>query len=151
METDVRGKVPASYWVIAVLGAIWNGYGAVDYLMSKLRNMDFLIAATGSAEAANQMLAMLDAMPLWAQVLWGLGVWGSVAGSALMLVRSRHAVTAFLVSLLAAALSFVYQATLTMPAALDTPAMKIMPFFILGVIALLLWYCRRCRDRGWLR
>lgn len=151
MSATVTGRVPASYWIVTALGLVWNGYGAFDYLMTRLRNMDFLTAAAGSPETAQEMLAMIDAMPWWAQMLWGLGVWSSVLGSVLMVARSRHAVPAFLVSLIAAVLSFAYQSTLTMPAALDTPAMQVMPAVILGVIALLWFYCRRCAARGTLR
>lgn len=151
MEAEKGGNVPVSFWVIAVLGLVWNSFGGYDYIMSKLQNMDYLAGVTGDEALAREMLAMLDAMPVWAHVLWGLGVWSSVLGSVLMLVRSRHAVSAFLVSLVAAALSFAYQATLTMPPGLDSAAMKIMPLFILAVIAFLWWYCRRSTQQGLLR
>lgn len=144
-------KVPLSFWVVAGLGLLWNAFGGYDYLMTKLRNMDYLTSVAGSPETANAMLAMIEGMPTWAHFLWGLGVWSSVAGSLLMLARSRHAATAFLVSLAAAALSFAYQATLTMPPGLDSAAMKIMPLFILGVIAFLWWYCRNEAKKGTLR
>ncbi len=151
VDANAGGKVPLSFWVVAVLGLVWNGFGAFDYLKTRMRDMEYLTSVTGSESLAGEMLAMIDTMPLWAQALWGLGVWSSVLGSILMLIRSRYAVSAFLLSLVTAALSFAYQATLTMPAGLDTIAMKIMPFFILGVIAFLWWYCRRCAQQGLLR
>lgn len=151
MNAINAGKVPTSYWVVTGLGLLWNAYGGVDYLMTKLRNMDFLIGVAGSEATAKEMLAMIEGMPVWAHALWGLGVWASVLGSVLMLMRSRHAVSVFLVSLIAAALSFAYQATLTVPAALDGPMMKIMPLVILGAIALLWRYCRKSTQQGLLR
>ena len=141
----------AVFWLIAVVSLIWNGFGGYDYLMSKLRNMDYLSGVTGDQALAEQMLAMLDSMPVWAHVLWGLGVWSSVLGSVLLLMRSRHAVPVFLVSLVAAGLSFAYQFTLTMPPGLDSPAMKIMPLFILGAIMLQWWWARRKVADGTLR
>ncbi len=144
-EVSNRGvsKAGVLFWVLAGLSLLWNGFGGYDYLMSKLRNMDYLLGVTGDRALAEQMLAMLDAMPIWAHALWGLGVWSSVLGSILLLVRSRHAPAVFLVSLIAAALSFAYQLTLTMPPELDSPEMKIMPLFILGAIALQWWWARR--------
>ncbi|MGQ2936914.1 MAG: hypothetical protein ACT6RK_22730, partial [Sphingopyxis sp.] len=53
--------------------------------------------------------AYFASFPVWANIGWALGVWGSLLGSLLLLVRSRHAVTAFLVSLIGLALSSVYQ------------------------------------------
>lgn len=144
-------KVPLSFWIVSGLGLLWNAFGGYDYLMTKMRNMDYLASAAGSEANAKTMLAMIEAMPIWAHALWGLGVWSSVAGSLLMLARSRHAVTAFLVSLVAAALSFAYQATLDVPPELDSPAMKVMPLVILGVIAFLWWYCRNEARKGTLR
>jgi hypothetical protein len=144
-------KVSVTYWVAALLSLIWNGFGGYDYLMTKLRNMDYLTSMVGTPELAQQMLAMVEGMPLWAHALWGLGVWSSVLGSLLLLARSRHAVIVFLVSLVAAGLSFAYQATLTMPPGLDTPAMKIMPLVILGAIVLQWWWARRKLTDGTLR
>lgn len=152
MNTETQGgKVPPSFWVVSGLGLLWNAFGGYDYLMTKMRNMDYLTSVAGSPETANAMLAMIEGMPIWAHFLWGLGVWSSVAGSLLMLARSRHAVTAFLTSLVAAAVSFAYQATLDMPPGMDSMAMKIMPLVILGAIAFLWWYCRNEAAKGTLR
>lgn len=139
------------YWIAALASLIWTSFGGFDYLMSKLRDVQYLAGATGSEEGARQMLAMIDAMPLWAHFLWGLGVWSSVLGAVLLLLRSRFAAPAFLVSLVAAALSFAHQATLTMPEALNTPASKVMPLVILAGIVVQWWWARRQAARGVLR
>ena len=96
VDANAGGKVPLSFWVIAELGLVWNSFGAFDYLKTRMRDMEYLTSVTGSESLAGEMLAMIDTMPLWAQALWGLGVWSSVLGSILMLIRSRHAVSAFL-------------------------------------------------------
>lgn len=152
MNDSVTGAKPgAAYWIVGAVSLLWNGFGGYDYLMSKLRNMDYLTSAVGGDGAlAQQMLDMLDAMPVWAHFLWGLGVWSSVLGSVLLLMRSRHAVPVFMVSLIAAALSFAYQFTLTKPAGLDTPVMKVMPLVILAGIVLQWWWARRSAAKGWL-
>jgi hypothetical protein len=151
-DTASPARVSAGYWIVAAVSLLWNGFGGYDYVMTKLANMDYLTGAVGGdAALAQQMLDLTEAMPLWAHVLWALGVWSSVLGSLLLLARSRHAVSAFIVSLVTAALSFAYQATLTMPAALDTPAMKVMPVFILAAIVLQWWWARRKLADGTLR
>jgi hypothetical protein len=66
-------------------------------------------------------------------------------------MRSRHAVTAFLISLVAAALSFLYQFTLDLPPAMDTAVSKVMPVVILAAIVLQWWYARRQTATGVLR
>jgi hypothetical protein len=152
MNTGATGTKPgAVYWIVGAVSLLWNGFGGYDYVMTRLKNMDYLVSVVGGDQAlAQQMLDMIEGMPIWAQFLWGLGVWSSVLGSVLLLMRSRHAVPVFMVSLGAAALSFAYQMTLTMPPGLDTGMMKIMPLVILGAIVLQWWWARQSLAKGWL-
>lgn len=138
MNGTIGGKVPLSFRVVAGLGLIWNAFGAYLYLWSKLDPVSAL------AQASPAMQDYVASMPLWAHIGWSLGIWGSVAGSVLMVLRSRHAVPAFLVSLAGAALSYLGQAL----GGVFEPALSI---FILLVIAFLWHYSRRCTAQGLLR
>lgn len=126
------------FWTVAIIGFLWNCIGAYFYVLARL-NPD---AVMGSASV--EMRDYVASMPLWADVGYGFGVWGSIAGSVLMLLRSRHAVTAFWASLIGAIVSFSGQAL----AGVLRPA---EPLVILAVIALLLWYSRRAAAQGILR
>ena len=141
-------RVPWHLWLVGGLSLLWNAFGATDYTLTRLRNLDYL----GSMGDPDVILAYIDAMPLYAQVGWGLGVWGSLAGSLLLLMRSRHAVTAFGVSLLGAVLSFAGQYLgPPPPAEMSEGAMKYMPLFIVALVVLQLWYASRQRAAGALR
>lgn len=138
MDSPQAAKAPLSFWVISLLGLLWNSFGAYLYLLSKL---DPETALTGATPA---MRAYIEAMPVWAHVGWSLGIWGSLLGSVLMLIRSRHAVTAFLVSLLGALTSFAAQAMAgVLPVGLSVG--------IALVIAFLWWFCRNEAAKGMLR
>ncbi len=100
---NVAVKTPWHLWVVGAVSLVWNAFGAVDYVMTKIQNPDYLAAFTPEQQA------WFTGFPVWANAGWALGVWGSVLGSLLLLVRSRHAVTAFLVSLVGLALSSIYQ------------------------------------------
>jgi hypothetical protein len=128
-------KVPGSYWAVSVLGALWNAFGGYLYTAS---NMGDKSVTEG---APPEMLAYIADMPTWAHAGWASGIWGSVLGSVLMLMRSRHAATAFLVSLIGALVSYFAQ----FQAGVLSPAQPIM---ILAVILLLWWYCRRAAAQG---
>ena len=136
-----------AFWTVAIVSLLWNAFGGYDYTMSMSHNEAYLSQMGPPAE----IIAWLDAFPLWASIAYALGVWGSVAGSVLLLLRSRHAVTAFLVSLVSAAISFAAQMSAQLPPSLDSTAHKVMPAVILAIIALLWWYARRCAARGVLR
>lgn len=138
------GKVPTSYWVVTGLGLLWNAFGAYDYIMTRMRDAEYL-KGMGDPQA---VLAWIDSYPLYAQIGWGLGVWGSVVGSVLMVLRSRHAASAFVVSLVGAIVSFGYQFTHTVPAALDTTAGKVIPLVIMAVVLFLWRYSRKSAEQG---
>ena len=100
--TEVR-KTPVHLWIVGVVSLLWNAVGAFDYTMTKMQNADYLAAFTPEQQA------WFASFPLWANIGWALGVWGSVLGSLLLLARSRHAVSAFVVSLVGLAISCIYQ------------------------------------------
>lgn len=138
MEAYRVGKLPASFWVISVLGLLWNGFGAYLYLLAKLNPQGVM------ANAPPAMRDYVADMPLWAHIGWSVGIWGSFLGSVLMVLRSRHAVSAFLASLAGAVLSFAGQA---MAGVLGLGE----PLMILSVIVFLWWYGRHCQTQGLLR
>ncbi|WP_282949721.1 MULTISPECIES: hypothetical protein [unclassified Sphingopyxis] len=100
--TEVR-KTPVHLWIVGVVSLLWNAVGAFDYTMTKMQNAEYLAAFTPEQQA------WFATFPLWANIGWALGVWGSVLGSLLLLARSRHAVSAFAVSLVGLAISCIYQ------------------------------------------
>jgi hypothetical protein len=141
--------VPVHFWPVAVLSLLWNAFGGYDYAMSRSRSIDYLNQATQGH--ADIFLRWMDALPVWNQIAWPIGVWGSVLGSLLLLIRSRHAATAFLVSLAGAVISFGSEYAAGFPAELDTAAMKVMTVVILAAIVLFWWYSRRMQASGVLR
>ncbi len=131
-------RPPASFWVVSLLGLLWNGFGAYLYTLTNMGDAALL------ASAPPAMQDYIATMPLWAHGAWALGIWGSLAGSVLMLLRSHHAPAAFGISLLGAAGSFAAQGM----AGVLEPA---QPVLIVGLIAFQLWYARRAIVAGNLR
>ena len=148
MNDAAKGAAaPISFWIVSVVSLLWNGFGGYDYVMSRQRNVEYL----GQMGNAEELLAWIDAFPMWAQVLWPVGVWASVLGSVLLLLRSRHAVTAFFVSLIGAVGSFAGQMGSALPPSMDNTVNRVMPIAILVIIAALWWYARKVRSQGILR
>ena len=127
MNDTGTAKPATSFWVVAGLGFLWNSFGAYLYVMARLD------PATVMASAPQAMQDYVANMPLWANIGYGVGIWGSFLGSVLMLMRSRHAVTSFLASLLGALVSYAGQGM----AGVLTPA---EPTVILVVIVFLWWF-----------
>ena len=112
MATTYSGTTPKHLWIAGILSLLWNGYGAYDYLMTELDPVGYLSGAGFGPE----VVAWFESFPAWTIAAWAVGVWASVAGAVLLLLRSRHAVTAFLLSLVGALVSFGYQFTSDRPA-----------------------------------
>ena len=94
MQDTVQARVPMHLWIVGGVATLWNAFGCYDYLMTRMRNTDYLASVMPTVDP-NAMLAWIDAFPIWAQFGWGLGVWGGLAGSVLLLLRSRWAVWAW--------------------------------------------------------
>ncbi|GFE74162.1 hypothetical protein NTCA1_18110 [Novosphingobium sp. TCA1] len=124
---------------------MWNAFGCTDFSMTVTRNPEWL------APLSPEMIDWLDAAPSWTIVTWALGVWGGLAGSLLLLLRSRWAVAAFTVSLLGLAVNQIYPFVSDVPAMLTSPASIGITLVIWAVALFLLWYAMRLRSAGVLR
>ncbi len=136
---------PWHLWLVGVLSLLWNGYGGYDFIMSVTQG-----EAYWRASGMNQpMIDYFNAMPTWMYVPWVLGVWGAVAGSVLLLLRMKWAVQAFGLSLLGAAGNLIYGLMNPMTGLPpEMEAMKYMPWVIVIICALLLWYAWSMRKKG---
>jgi hypothetical protein len=91
-------------------------------------------------------------MPAWMYGPWVLGVWGAVAGSILLLLRSRWAMWAFGLSLVGAVVSLVHGLMNPMPPLPEAMAiLKYMPWMIVLIAIFLAWYAWTMTKRGVLR
>ena len=80
-----------------------------------------------------------------------MGVWGALIGSLLLLLRSRHAVMAFGISLVGLLGSTIHQMIADMPASLNTPGIWMFTAAIWLSVILLLWYAFRMTKKRILR
>jgi hypothetical protein len=146
MQQAVAARVPAHLWIVGILSLLWNAFGSYDYTMTNLHNQAYL------AQFPADQLAYFQSLPGWLTAFWALGVWGGLAGSVLLLARSRYAVWAFAVSLVGVIVSFGFQMFATqMPASMKEGPMAFMPLVIFVIAAFLLWYAMRESKSGVLR
>ncbi|HEX6741796.1 MAG TPA: hypothetical protein VF079_08400 [Sphingomicrobium sp.] len=146
MQQAVSARAPAHLWIVGIVALLWNAYGCFEYLMTMLRNPAFM------AKVPADQLAYMDSLPAWLTACWALGVWGGLAGSILLLLRSRYAVWAFIVSMFGAIIGLGYQMfALSMPASMTAGAMAAMPWVIILFCMFLTWYATNAAKKGLLR
>lgn len=139
-------KAPAHLWIVGGLSALWNAFGAYDYLMTQTANEAYL------AQFTAEQRVYFETFPALMDAAWACGVWGALLGSLLLLMRSRHAVLAFGLSLAGLAVSTVYQYALSAtPDGLMTGGMIALNVAIWIVAIALFVYAWKMRARGVLR
>lgn len=93
---------PRHLWIVGVVALLWNAMGAFDYVMTQTRNAGYM------ARFTPEQLEYFTGFPAWVDGAWALAVWGAVAGSVLLLLRSRWAGLAFLVSLVCMVITTIH-------------------------------------------
>mgnify|MGYP001816694166 FL=1 len=141
-------KTPVHLWIMGIVSLFWNAGGAFDYVMTRTNAAEYLAAQPDAR------LVMLDQAPLWFGFTWALGVWFSVIGALLLLMRSRFASFAFALSLIGFLGSSIYSYGIadggSMVAAAGTAAIAFT--IAIPVLLVLQWlYARAMTRRGVLR
>ncbi len=147
MDT-VKAKAPMHLWIVGILSALWNGFGAFDYFMTRTKGEDYIQSMMPTADVAG-IMTYIDSFPIYVSLGWGIGVWGGLAGSLLLLARSRHAVIAFALSALGAIVGVGWQLLNPAPvAAMHDGFNAAMPYVIIAIAIALFVYARAQRAKG---
>ena len=150
METAVQAS-PKHLWIVGGLATLWNAFGCYEYLMTRTQGAEYIQTMMPDVDAGAYM-AYINGFPLWASFGWGLGVWGGLIASILLLMRNRHAVLAYGLSLIGAVLGRGYQLmTPANVAGMDPTMSAIAPWLVIGIAIALLLYARSMRAKGVLR
>lgn len=143
MSESTATRAPVHLWIVGVLAILWNSYGCFDYLMTQTRNASYLASFTP------EQIAVWEQMPVWINAAWAVGVWGSLLGSILLLLRKRWAVHVLRLALLGAAVGIAYQVRVA-PQPLSTFECALTISILVVALALVL-YARWQVMRGVLR
>lgn len=136
-------RTPWHVWVVGVLTLLWNGVGALDYVMTQTRNQAYL------KEFTPEQLDYFFGFPAWVVACWALGVWGGVLGSLLLLLRKRLAVPVFVVSFVAMVCTTIYNFVLSNGMEMmGGPGALILSAVIFVIALALVFYSRAMRAKG---
>ena len=147
MATILPARAPWHLWAVGVISLLWNAMGAIDYSLTELHNQAYFDMGGMTPE----MIAYFNGFPAWAVAAWAIGVWSCLAGSIVLLVRSRLAAPAFALSLLGLAVTDYFSIAVAHPAAFDTTASTIFRIVLFAVTVFLTIYAWRMKAAGVLR
>lgn len=140
-------RAPIHLWIVGVVSLLWNAGGAIDYVAVKLQIPAYMDQLPAS------MTDFFNALPVWYSAAWAIGVWFSVLGSLLLLLRSRIAGSAFTLSLggLLAASYYSFVALDSSPMRDAGAGAMAFTAAIHVVLIMLILYARTMTRRGVLR
>jgi hypothetical protein len=143
--TTAASKPPTWYWVVSGLAVLWMLFGVMAWVMDLMT--DEAALATMS-EAQRQLYA---ARPQWLFAVYGVAIFGGLAGAIGLLLRKSWASLLLVVSLVAVIVQFGYT-FLAMHAVELLGAAAAIPFplviFLIGVA--LVWFASLSRKKGWI-
>ena len=137
--------VPWHLWVIGGLSLLWNAMGAADYTLTQMKFEPYMAGFT------EEQLDFFYGFPTWVVANWAIGVWSALAGSVLLLLRSKWAVWAWVLSLAALLIGTVYWYGFSNAYAVTGLGPAIFNGVLIVVAVLLLLYARTMAARGVLR
>ena len=89
-----------SFWLIWIVGLLWNAGGATNYVLQT--NPEIVSAMPASHQA------IVIGRPAWATGGFAIGVFGGVIGCVLLMLLNRSALYVFLVSLVGIVVTVIH-------------------------------------------
>ena len=124
MGNESPVKLNWSFWVVCIIGLVWNAGGALNYLMQT--NMEFV----SSMPATHQ--AIIVGRPIWATGGFAIGVFGGALGCILLLLRWRSSINIFLISLIGIIVTMVH----TIDVAMSDTKFSILEIIVMVILPL---------------
>tara|TARA_B110000881_G_C18136969_1_gene299583 strand:- start:68 stop:502 length:435 start_codon:yes stop_codon:yes gene_type:complete len=140
--TDNMNKPSTTFWVIGIIGLIWNSMGVEGYINRAYQTDRFKLMYT------QEQLDIIFNLPIWITAAFAIAVFSSVFACILFLMRKKVAKTFFLIGLIAAIIQTTYN-TFINPGkefygSIEYSMLIIIPLFSV----FLFWYSKKCADDG---
>ena len=138
MNEKIISRVHWSFWVIGIVGLIFNIMGCLNYISQMNAEM--------VASMPDSVRAIIESRPVWGTVAFAIAVFGGALGAILLLIRKSVAYYVFIASLVGAVVAQIPLLGLA-----DFPAgVLIGGLSQLIVSVFLIWYSKWAKRKGWI-
>jgi len=138
-------KVPAWFWVVAVIMLIWNLIGVGSFIQNMMMSEEALQALP---QAEQDLYANY---PNWTKVAFFVAVFGGAIGSLGLLLRKAWSRSILIVSLVAVIAQMIHSLFIAKAMDVYGPGAAIMPVMIILFGFFLVWFSNFGIRKGWLR
>lgn len=136
----VDKKIHWSFWIICVVGFVWNLLGAINFVVQMNPDMH-------EAYRETERLIIVG-RPIWATLGFAIAVFAGVLGCILLLLKKTFAFYLFIASLASMFLTMGH----TLNLGIVFSAGEIIGIIIMPVIVsfFLIWYSKLVEKKGWI-
>ena len=139
-STETALSVHRSFWLIAIVGLVWNAMGAANFI--------FQLDPEVIASYRESEQAIIRDRPIWATAGFATAVFGGTIGCILLLLKRSLAKYLFLASLAGAILAAIHAIGTNASFSVgEAVGILLMP---VAVAAFLVWYTGFATRKGWL-
>ena len=143
MSDVIDTRPPVWFWVVALLGLVWELFGVAQYLMH-------VGVLPNNMEMSPAERSLMQSSPMWVTGLFAIGTFGGALGALGLLLRQSWARLLLVLSLIAVILQFGGWLLATDAISVIGPTVFVMPGVIVAVAILLVWTANAGVRRGWL-
>lgn len=144
-STESSAKPPTWFWVVTVLGILWNALGALAYLGQAYMTDEV------KAALPEDQLQLMEATPAWVTGAFAVAVWGGLLGCIFLLFRKRWAKPVLFVSLLGIVLQIGYSFLMTNAMQVyGTLQAVVMPLLVIAIGLLLYFFSGIAIKKRWI-
>ena len=143
MENTHNNKPSTAFWIVGAAFLIWNVIGCSFYYIDQTASDAKYAEMYGEA-----LTAMRDAYPTWSVAAYAIAVWGGLLAAILYLLKKRWAAPLFVVSLIAAVISFLWGFTNADYKAAAGGSFWVMPVIVTVLGCLEVWWSRKKAADG---
>lgn len=145
MTTNIKTKPPVWFWIISIVGLLWNLIGVNEYISAAYAR-DEMMATYSEAQRS-----IFDGQPIWLTAAFALAVFGGTLGCIALLLRKKWAAPLFWISLVAVSARTGYYFFMTNTTEVfDLLQGTILPIALIVIAGLLLIYSKISKDRNWI-
>jgi hypothetical protein len=144
MNTSTKNKPSIGFWIVSIVGLLWNLMGVNAYLQEAYNTAEF------RSNFSEPLLKIMDAKPAWATAAFAIAVFAGALGCVFLLLRKKFAKTMFIISLLGVIVQFSQELFMTNATDYYVTFGWIMTVMIPIIGLFLIWISNKAISKHWI-
>ena len=141
---DQNNKLPTSFWVISIVGLLWNVFGIFNFIGQAFMTEEQM------NKLPPEQQELFAAVPSWIYIIFAIAVITGTLGCLGLVMKKAWAVPLLLLSLFAVLIQMGYNLFFTNSAEVMGPLATILSVLVILVAVLLYYYARNSKSKGWI-